>query len=96
MGFMAIMAQRLLDVPEDGFSMLKISGLFIAALLLTACASQGVPSGSVAWCGAFDYTGTVTKTETNGRALGLSDSELASRLTVDDVIKLAESMGCSE
>lgn len=36
MGFMAIMAQRLLDVPEDGFSMLKISGLFIAALLLTA------------------------------------------------------------
>lgn len=76
--------------------MLKISGLFIAALVLTSCASQGVPAGSVAWCGAFDYTGTFTKSETQGRALGLSDSELASRLTIDDVIKLAESMGCNQ
>jgi len=76
--------------------MLKISVLFMAALLLTSCASNGVPAGAVAFCVSFDYVGTVTKTETNGRALGLSDSELASRLTVDDVIKLAESMGCSE
>jgi hypothetical protein len=71
--------------------------LLIAVVLLamTSCASQGVPSGSVAWCGSFDYTGTFTKSETNGRALGLSDSDLASRLTVEDVIALAESMGCN-
>lgn len=75
--------------------MLRIS-LIVSILLMTSCASQGIPQGAVAWCGSFDYVGTVTKTETNGRALGLSDSELASRLTVDDVIKLAESMGCSE
>jgi hypothetical protein len=76
--------------------MLKISGLFISVLLMTSCASQGVPAGSVAWCGAFGYTGTFTKSETQGRALGLSDSELASRLGVDDVIKLAEAMGCAQ
>ena len=72
--------------------------LLIAVVLLamTSCASQGVPAGSVAWCGAFDYTGTFTKSETQGRALGLSDSELASRLGVDDVIKLAEAMGCAQ
>jgi hypothetical protein len=71
--------------------------LLIAVVLLamTSCASQGVPNGSVAWCGSFDYTGTFTKSETNGRALGLSDSELAARLTVADVIALAESMGCN-
>lgn len=70
--------------------------LIIALLLtMTGCASQGVPAGAVAWCGSFDYTGTFTKSETAGRALGLSDSDLASRLTVDDVIALAESMGCA-
>jgi hypothetical protein len=64
-------------------------------LAMTGCASQGVPSGAVAWCGSFDYTGTFTKSETDGRALGLSDSDLAARLTVQDVIALAESMGCN-
>jgi len=68
----------------------------VALLAMTSCASQGVPSGAVAWCGSFDYTGTFTKSETQGRALGLSDSELASRLGVDDVIKLAEAMGCAQ
>lgn len=81
--------------PEDGSFMLKIS-LILLMLLMNSCASQGVPAGSVAWCGAFDYTGTFTKSETQGRALGLSDSELASRLGVDDVIKLAEAMGCAQ
>ena len=76
--------------------MLKTSGIFIAALLLTSCASQGVPQGAVAWCGSFDYVGTVTKTETNGRALGLSDAASVARLSVDDVIKLAEAMGCNQ
>lgn len=72
--------------------------LLIAVVLLamTSCASQGVPSGAVAWCGSFDYTGTFTKSETAGRALGLSDSDLAARLTVQDVIALAESMGCAQ
>jgi hypothetical protein len=72
--------------------------ILIAAVLLamTGCASQGVPAGAVAWCGSFDYTGTFTKSETAGRALGLSDSDLAARLTVADVIALAESMGCGQ
>lgn len=70
--------------------------LVILALLLTGCASQGVPAGAAAWCGEFEYTGTWLKTETNGRAIGLSDGELAQRLTVEQVIALAESMGCGE
>jgi len=70
--------------------------IIVVLLAMTSCASQGVPSGAVAWCGSFDYTGTFTKSETAGRALGLSDSDLAARLTVEDVIALAESMGCSD
>jgi hypothetical protein len=72
--------------------MRKISVLLL--LLLAGCQSAGVPSGAVAWCGSFDFTGTVTKTETKGRALGLSDSEIAKALTVEDVIALAVAMGC--
>jgi hypothetical protein len=75
---------------------LKFIMVLLSVLALTSCASSGVPSGAVAWCGSFDYTGTFTKSETNGRALGLSDGDLAARLTVADVIALAESMGCSE
>lgn len=67
----------------------------VLALLLTGCAANGVPDGAVAWCGTFDYTGTFTKSETRGRALGLSDSELANKLTAEDVIRLATSMGCA-
>jgi len=63
--------------------------------IVSCAASQGVPKGAVAWCGAFDYTGTFTKSESQGRALGVSDSAVIDRLTVDDVIKLAEAMGCS-
>jgi hypothetical protein len=71
--------------------------LLIAVVLLamTGCASQGVPRGSIAFCGSFEYTGTFTKSESSGRAIGLSDSELASRLTVADVIALATAMGCN-
>ena len=69
--------------------------IVVMLLVMTSCTSNGVPNGAVAFCVSFDYVGTVTKTQTNGRALGLSDSDLASRLTVDDVIKLSESMGCN-
>jgi hypothetical protein len=68
----------------------------VVLLVMTGCASQGVPAGAVAWCGSFDYTGTFTKSETAGRALGLSDSDLAARLTVEDVIALADSLGCGQ
>ena len=68
----------------------------VVLLTMTSCASQGVPAGAVAWCGSFDYTGTFTKSETAGRALGLSDSDLAARLTVADVIALADSLGCGQ
>jgi hypothetical protein len=74
---------------------LKFIMVLLSVFVLTSCASQGVPAGAVAWCGSFDYTGTFTKSETAGRALGLSDSDLAARLTVEDVIALAESMGCN-
>jgi hypothetical protein len=73
--------------------MRKISLLFL--LLLAGCQTGGIPSGAVAWCGSFDYTGTVTKTATSGKALGLSDSELAKNLSVEDVIALAVAMGCA-
>ena len=74
---------------------MKTIMLILLAVVISSCATQGVPAGAVAWCGQFDYTGTVVKSEVSGRALGLSDSELAKRLTVEDVIALAESMGCS-
>lgn len=67
----------------------------VLALLLTGCASNGVPKGASAWCGSFEYTGTWLKAETDGRAIGLSDAALAERMTVEQVIALAEAMGCS-
>ena len=70
--------------------------LAIIALLLTGCATNGVPTGAVAWCGQFEYTGTWLKTETDGRALGVSDAQIAQRMTVEDVIRLAEAMGCGK
>lgn len=74
---------------------MKIAITVLALLLLTGCASNGVPDGAVAWCGQFDYTGTFTKSETGGKALGVSDGALVSRMTVEDVINLAEAMGCN-
>jgi hypothetical protein len=71
--------------------------LLIAVVLLamTSCASQGVPRGSIAFCGSFEYTGTLTKSESSGRAIGLSDAAVVERMTVDDVIALATAMGCN-
>ena len=70
--------------------------LIIACLVLLAgCASQGVPRGSIAFCGSFEYTGTFTKSESSGRAIGLSDAAVVERMTVDDVIALATAMGCN-
>ena len=71
--------------------------LLIAVVLLamTSCASQGVPRGSIAFCGSFEYTGTFTKSESSGRAIGLSDAAVVERMTVDDVIALATAMGCN-
>ncbi|MDP2128190.1 MAG: hypothetical protein Q8K97_12520 [Pseudohongiella sp.] len=69
--------------------------IIMITLLLSACSTtNGVPKGAVAWCGSFEHSGTFIKSEAAGRALGLSDSELANKLTVEDVIALATSMGC--
>lgn len=69
--------------------------MLIPFLLIVSCtASQGVPRGAVAGCGDFGYIGTFTKSQTSMRALWLSDAAVAERMTVDDVIKLAEAMGC--
>jgi hypothetical protein len=72
--------------------------LIVSLMLLSGCSmlggANGVPEGSVAWCGDFEYTGTWLKTETNGRALGVSDSAVVERMSVEDVIALAQAMGC--
>lgn len=44
----------------------------------------------------ISYTGTWLKTETEGRAIGLSDAELAERMTVEQVIDLATALGCAQ
>ena len=69
--------------------------LALIALLLTSCTAGGVPTGAGAWCGQFEYTGTWLKTETDGRAIGVSDAQIAQRMTVEDVIRLADAMGCN-
>jgi hypothetical protein len=78
---------------------MKAIKYWIVMLCLSAvgCASSpGAPKGAVAWCGEFDYTGTFTKSETSGKALGLSDSVLASKMSVAEVIELAKAMGCTK
>ena len=76
---------------------MKIILIAISALLITSCTStNGVPDGAVAWCGQFDYTGTWIKAQSDGRALGVSDAQIAQRLSVDDVIQLAQAMGCAQ
>ena len=76
---------------------MRVVLLIAIVALLTACGStNGIPSGAVAYCGNFEYTGTFTKSETSGRALGVSDATSIERMSVDDVIKLAESMGCNQ
>ena len=69
--------------------------LIAAMLALAACTNtNGIPDGAVAWCGSFEYTGTWLKTDNEGRAIGVSDTAVVDRMTVDDVIALAEAMGC--
>jgi hypothetical protein len=70
--------------------------IVVMLLTMTSCASSGTPKGAVAGCGEFSAIGTFTKTEARGKALWLSDGDLAKELTVDDVIKLAESLGCHQ
>jgi hypothetical protein len=73
-----------------------ISVLMIAALLAGCAGAQGVPRGAVAGCGDFGYIGTFTKSQTAVRALWLSDAAIAERMTVEDVIALAQALGCHE
>ncbi|WP_237133794.1 hypothetical protein [Pseudohongiella sp. O18] len=75
------------------------AAIFIALIaMLTACTgTQSIPTGpgnATAWCGQFDYTGTFTKSEAAGRALGVSDAELIQGASIDQIIALAEAMGC--
>ena len=73
--------------------------ILILALLCVSCTgTQDIPTGpgnATAWCGQFDYTGTFTKSEAAGRALGVSDAELIQGASIDQVIALAEAMGCN-
>jgi hypothetical protein len=74
----------------------KFIMVLLSVLVLTSCASSGAPKGAIAGCGEFSAIGTFTKTEARGKALWLSDGDLAARLTVADVIALADSMGCGQ
>ena len=75
--------------------------IIVTALSLVAVSctgTQNIPTGpgnATAWCGQFDYTGTFTKSEAAGRALGVSDAQLIQGATIDQVIALAEAMGCN-
>lgn len=75
------------------------SAIALFLLSLTACTGTSLPEapkGAVAWCGNFDYTGTWLKTESSGSVLGLSDKDLADKLTVEDILTLTEQMGCNQ
>lgn len=70
-------------------------------VLMTGCvgAQQGeIPQGpgnATAWCGNFEYTGTFTKSEASGSALGVSDAQLIQGATIQDIIALAQELGCN-
>jgi len=71
--------------------------LLIAIAMLAACSSaRELPDGVAAWCGSVEYTGTFTKSESSLRGVGLTDAEIAAALTADQVIQLADAMGCNE
>jgi len=72
--------------------MLKISGLFIAALLLTSCSSlpEANMGNAAAWCAEIEVTGRFTSTDAQGRYLGVSDSDLLAGATVADILQLID------
>jgi hypothetical protein len=75
----------------------RILILQLAAVFLVGCgATSGMPQGAIAGCGDFGYTGTFTKSQTSMRALWLSDADTLARLSVEDVIALAEALGCRQ
>lgn len=74
--------------------MKKVISVIATALFLTSCTSNGIPAGAVLWCGSFAFTGTMTKTETEGVAIGSSDPEIARAMTVESATELATAMGC--
>lgn len=76
--------------------MQKVKCLLVLLCVSFVGCSSGVPRGAVAGCGNFEYIGTFTKSETRGKALWLSDSNLAAKMTVADVVSLAEAMGCND
>jgi len=80
-----------------GDSTMERPAIILTFSLLASCTGTKVPEapeGAVAWCGGFDYQGTWLKTESSGRAVGLSDKTIVDRLTVEDVIALTEAIGC--
>lgn len=80
--------------------MLKIIAM-LAMLFMASCAGTSAteipagPTNATAWCGQFDFTGTLTKTETSGSALGVSDAAIIEGATIEQIIELAEAMGCN-
>ena len=76
---------------------LKTVLLLACVALFAACSSaRKLPDGVAAWCGSVEYTGTFTKSESNLRGVGLTSAEIAAALTPDQVIQLADAMGCNE
>lgn len=76
---------------------MKIVIALLLSLVAVSCTStNGVPEGATAWCGEFSYRGRITDSEAEGRALGVSDAAIADKMTAEDVIALADALGCSE
>lgn len=77
-------------------------GAVLSMIVLTGCAGgvgtemPDAPEGAAAWCGGFNYTGTFTKSAGDGQALGISNSTMLEGATIEDIITLAEAMGCNQ
>lgn len=78
-----------------------MAGIIVAVIVvfvLTGCSTASMPDapdGAAAWCGSVDYTGTFTKSETQARALGVTNAALIESLTAEQIIELANALGCS-
>lgn len=68
----------------------------LVLLLFTGCGATGLPDGAIAGCVDVRYTGTFTKSETEGRLLFLSKDQAARIVSVEDAVNLAEAFGCGD
>lgn len=75
---------------------MRVVLLGLALLLLAGCAGglPDMPKGAIAGCVDVEYTGTITKSQTDGRLLFLSENQAARIQSVQDAVDLANAFGC--